>query len=72
MMRAPLQPPTDRPQKDIVRTLLERLAEVKAEYPTELYEPRRSAYLAQLKTAAPLGKAGTAGSRSNGEARKAY
>jgi hypothetical protein len=41
---------TRRLEQDIVRTLLEKLAAAKTEYPPELYEPRRDAYLAQVKT----------------------
>lgn len=51
-LRAPLQSPTNRLEKDIVRTLLEKLAEVPAEYPPELYAPRREAYLHQITTKA--------------------
>jgi hypothetical protein len=49
---------TRRLEQDIVRTLLEKLAEAKTEYPPELYEPRRDAYIADIETKIP-GQAGT-------------
>jgi hypothetical protein len=49
-MNLPAPHNTRRFEQDIVRTLLEKLAAAKAEYPPELYEPRRNAYLAQVET----------------------
>jgi hypothetical protein len=49
---------TRRLEQDIVRTLLERLAETKTEYPKELYEPTRAGYMQQITTKMP-GQAGT-------------
>jgi hypothetical protein len=44
---------TRRLEQDIVRTLLEKLAEAKTEYPKELHEPRRADYLHQITTKMP-------------------
>jgi hypothetical protein len=54
----PLPHNTQRLEDDIVKTLLETYRDQKAEYPPELYVPRRDAYLAQLETRMP-GQAGT-------------
>jgi predicted kinase len=44
---------TQRLEQDIVRTLLEQMAEIKAEYPKELYEPTRAEYIHQVTTKMP-------------------
>lgn len=49
---------TRRFEQDIVRALLEKLAEVKSEYPADLYAPRRAEFIAQVeqttKTTSPV------------------